>query len=73
LAEVLDTGCCGGAGLFAAAKCDMWAAVCPNRAEYLFWDGFHPTETASELAALALVADPGHYVHPINITRLAAL
>jgi prepilin-type processing-associated H-X9-DG protein len=47
--------------------------VCPNRRNYLFWDGFHPTETASSEAALALFADPGMYVHPINITRLAAL
>ncbi|KAM0846274.1 hypothetical protein ACQ4PT_055765 [Festuca glaucescens] len=71
--KVLDTGCCGGAGLLGPAKCDMSATLCPNRAAYLFWDGFHPTETASEVAALALFADPGRYVHPINITRLAAL
>ncbi|KAM0882667.1 hypothetical protein ACQ4PT_032173 [Festuca glaucescens] len=73
LADVLDTGCCGGSGLLGPAKCDMSATLCPNRAAYLFWDGFHPTETASAVAALALFADPGRYVHPINITRLAAL
>ncbi|KAM0882665.1 hypothetical protein ACQ4PT_032173 [Festuca glaucescens] len=71
--NVLDTGCCGGSGLLGPAKCDMSATLCPNRAAYLFWDGFHPTETASAVAALALFADPGRYVHPINITRLAAL
>ncbi|CAM0903366.1 unnamed protein product [Alopecurus aequalis] len=70
---VLDTGCCGGAGPSGAGKCNRWASVCPNRGNYLFWDGFHPTETASQLAAFAHFADPGRYVHPINITRLAAL
>ncbi|KAK1684633.1 hypothetical protein QYE76_045481 [Lolium multiflorum] len=71
--KVLDTGCCGGAGILGPAKCDKLATLCPNRAAYLFWDGFHPTETASAVAALALLADSGRYVHPINITRLAAL
>jgi len=70
---VLDTGCCGGAGRSGEGKCTMFASVCPNRDNYLFWDGFHPTQAASAEAALALVADPGLYVHPINITRLAAL
>ena len=70
---VLDTGCCGGAGRSGAGKCDRRARLCPNRQNYLFWDGFHPTEAASAVAALALFADPGRYVHPINITWLAAL
>jgi lysophospholipase L1-like esterase len=73
LADVVDTGCCGGAGILGPAKCDRSATLCPDRAAYLFWDGFHPTETASAVAALALFADSGRYVHPINITRLAAL
>lgn len=71
--NVVDTGCCGGAGILGPAKCDKSATLCPDRAAYLFWDGFHPTETASAVAALALFADSGRYVHPINITRLAAL
>ncbi|XP_047063962.1 GDSL esterase/lipase At5g45670-like [Lolium rigidum] len=71
--NVVDTGCCGGAGILGPAKCDRSATLCPDRAAYLFWDGFHPTETASAVAALALFADSGRYVHPINITRLAAL
>uniref|UniRef100_A0ACD5UTC8 Uncharacterized protein n=1 Tax=Avena sativa TaxID=4498 RepID=A0ACD5UTC8_AVESA len=71
---VLDTGCCGGSGRFGAAnKCDKLATLCPTRADYLFWDGFHPTETASAVPALAIFADPGMYVHPINISTLAAL
>jgi prepilin-type processing-associated H-X9-DG protein len=70
---VLDTGCCGGAGESRKGKCTMLASVCPNRGNYLFWDGFHQTEAASSETALALFADPGLYVHPINITRLAAL
>ncbi|KAK1684631.1 hypothetical protein QYE76_045479 [Lolium multiflorum] len=54
-------------------KCTKFASVCPNRDNYLFWDGFHPTQAASAEAAFALVADQGLYVHPINLTRLAAL
>ncbi|XP_047063077.1 GDSL esterase/lipase At1g71691-like [Lolium rigidum] len=70
---VLDTGCCGGAGLSGDGKCTKFASLCPNRDNYLFWDGFHPTQAASAEAAFALATDPGLYVRPINITRLAAL
>jgi len=64
----LDTACCGG-----ASKCDASATVCPNRANFMFWDGFHPTTAASALAAFALFTDDGRFVHPMNVGQLAVL
>ncbi|KAK8673336.1 hypothetical protein V6N13_111679 [Hibiscus sabdariffa] len=34
--------------------CNQTASFCSNRDEYLFWDRFHPSQRASELAALTL-------------------
>jgi hypothetical protein len=68
---VLDTACCG-TGDFGAGACNISAPLCPNRSSYLFWDGFHPTETATNLTALELFSDPGLFVHPVNVEQLVA-
>ncbi|KAG8065753.1 hypothetical protein GUJ93_ZPchr0004g39392 [Zizania palustris] len=65
---VLDKACCGGAGV-----CNLTATLCPDRGGYLFFDGYHPTDAASGVAARDLFADPGIFVHPINVQQLAAL
>ncbi|KAF4350558.1 hypothetical protein G4B88_030091 [Cannabis sativa] len=59
--------CCGDGESF----CIPHAKLCPNRHEYLFWDLFHPTETASELAAVTLFSGPPSFVYPINFAQLA--
>jgi hypothetical protein len=51
--------------------CDKNANLCLNRHEYLFWDLFHPTMTASKLAALTLYAGEPRFVSPINFKQLA--
>ncbi|KAI3784541.1 hypothetical protein L1987_43641 [Smallanthus sonchifolius] len=47
----VKTACCGNG----TTDCNVGVNLCWNRDEFLFWDKFHPTEKASELAALALV------------------
>ncbi|WVY89025.1 hypothetical protein V8G54_037876, partial (chloroplast) [Vigna mungo] len=43
--EVGDRGCCGTGTLEVALTCNRLDATCPNVLEYVFWDGFHPTES----------------------------
>ena len=68
----VKTACCG-SGLFnGAGDCKEGANLCSNRGDFLFWDKFHPTETASELAALTLAYGEGaEYVTPMNFSSLA--
>lgn len=47
--------------------------LCPNRDEYLFWDMFHPTEHAAELAALALYGGLPPLVGPMNFSQLVEI
>ncbi|KAE8794376.1 GDSL esterase/lipase [Hordeum vulgare] len=70
---VLDTACCAGSGKFGTGGCNASAVLCPNRANFVFWDGFHPTEYASSLAAFVLFNGGGKFVGPINVEQLAAL
>ncbi|XP_044970448.1 GDSL esterase/lipase At1g71691-like [Hordeum vulgare subsp. vulgare] len=70
---VLDTACCAGAGRFGEGQCNSSATLCPNRANFMFWDGFHPTDAAASLAALEIFTDTGNYLHPMNVGQLAAL
>ncbi|CAL5197431.1 unnamed protein product [Lathyrus oleraceus] len=46
------------------------ANLCPNRDDYLFWDWFHPTEKASELAAETLFTGGKEFVLPKNFSQL---
>jgi len=43
--EVADRGCCGTGTLEVALTCNHLDATCPNVLDYVFWDGFHPTES----------------------------
>ncbi|KAK7376180.1 hypothetical protein VNO78_35034 [Psophocarpus tetragonolobus] len=47
------------------------ANLCANRKDFLFWDWFHPTEIASELAAKTLFGGGNDFVTPINFSQLA--
>ncbi|KAL8027902.1 hypothetical protein ABFS82_14G123800 [Erythranthe guttata] len=69
--EKVDSACCGFGYLNAAGPCNKTATLCPKRDKYLFWDMFHPTQKASELAALTLYTGPLYYVSPINFSQLA--
>ncbi|KAJ0256511.1 GDSL esterase/lipase EXL2 [Hirschfeldia incana] len=45
--KVSNLGCCGTGLIEVTALCNNYtAAVCPVRSDYVFWDSFHPTETA---------------------------
>ncbi|XVE82411.1 hypothetical protein DITRI_Ditri16bG0002400 [Diplodiscus trichospermus] len=62
----IAAACCGN-GTY---PCNQNATLCANRDEYLFWDRFHPTERASELAALTLFGASKSLVAPMNFSQL---
>ncbi|CAI0468967.1 unnamed protein product [Linum tenue] len=63
--------CCGQGALNAQAPCTPTASLCPIRDDYLFWDLFHPTQKAAQLAAVTLYSGPPFFVAPINFKQLA--
>ncbi|XWS12297.1 hypothetical protein CRYUN_Cryun37aG0077300 [Craigia yunnanensis] len=50
--------------------CGSFSRVCPDRTKYVFWDPFHPTESANLIMAKTVVDGDLNYVSPINIRQL---
>ncbi|XP_020209216.1 GDSL esterase/lipase At5g55050 [Cajanus cajan] len=67
------SACCGSGYLNGQVGCikAQNASLCAKRKEFLFWDWFHPTEIASELAAKTLFGGGIEFVSPINFSQLA--
>ncbi|AAF97292.1 Hypothetical protein [Arabidopsis thaliana] len=70
--EVVDKGCCGVGRNNGQITCLPLQTPCPDRTKYLFWDAFHPTETANILLAKSNFYSRA-YTYPINIQELANL
>ncbi|GLT71266.1 hypothetical protein SLA2020_432990 [Shorea laevis] len=69
----IQQACCGKGRFNATTRCEPDANLCPDRDEYMFWDQFHPTEFASQIAAALLYAGPQQIVAPINFGQLYML
>ncbi|KAL5706273.1 hypothetical protein ACHQM5_024467 [Ranunculus cassubicifolius] len=67
----LKSACCGNGTYNGEFPCTKDATLCPTRGEYLFWDMFHPTETAATLAAQNLYNGTA-FVTPINFEQLSS-
>ncbi|CAN6311569.1 unnamed protein product [Urochloa humidicola] len=48
--------CCGFIGLESGVLCNFMSPVCDNPAQYVFWDGYHPTERAYKIMIGELIA-----------------
>ncbi|XP_048128353.1 GDSL esterase/lipase At4g28780-like [Rhodamnia argentea] len=68
----VKSACCGSGALNAEGICDPNARLCLKRHEYLFWDLYHPTHTASKLAAVTLFTGGPRYVTPMNFSQLVS-
>lgn len=68
----VDKACCGEGLLNAEKTCTPQANLCSERDRYLFWDLYHPTQYASQLAAATLYNGGPQFVTPINFAQLAA-
>lgn len=66
-----DSACCRVAGKHGGkVPCVFFAGVCRDRTKYLFWDAYHPTETANLIIAKFFLNGDGRYVSPMNIRQL---
>jgi hypothetical protein len=44
--KIGDRGCCGTGKIEVTYLCNHLDPICPNDLDYVFWDSFHPTESA---------------------------
>ncbi|XVF40042.1 hypothetical protein PTKIN_Ptkin01aG0080600 [Pterospermum kingtungense] len=51
--------------------CGSFSRVCPDRSKYVFWDPFHPTDSANEIMAKIILDGDLNYVSPMNVRQLA--
>ncbi|KAI4327805.1 hypothetical protein L6164_020223 [Bauhinia variegata] len=68
-----ESACCGLGKFNGEGPCSQLnhTDLCKNRTDHLFWDWFHPSEKASELAALTLFQGGSQFMTPINFSQLA--
>ncbi|XP_009593843.2 GDSL esterase/lipase At5g33370-like isoform X1 [Nicotiana tabacum] len=72
--EEVESACCGTGPSKGSSKCTPKSDLCEKRDKYLFWDWFHPTQKASEMAALSLLYATGQeFVTPLNFSTLASI
>ncbi|GAA0179881.1 hypothetical protein Leryth_018407 [Lithospermum erythrorhizon] len=72
--EVVDKGCCGVGRNNGEVTCLPLQQACADRTKYLFWDAFHPTESANILLAKnSFSSNSKSFAYPMNIQQLAML
>ena len=70
--SVVDKGCCGVGRNNGQITCLPYQTPCQNRTNYLFWDAFHPTESANLMYARKMYGSTSPSdVYPMNIQQLA--
>lgn len=68
---VSNVGCCA---VNEVGQCHLDRAPCKNRTEYVFWDGFHPTEALNRItASRSYSAFSPADTYPMDISRLVQL
>ncbi len=69
-----DVACCGAGGEYRGAlSCTPLVSMCDDRANYVFWDPYHPSDKANVLLATTFYYGDTNYVRPMNIAQLAAM
>ncbi|WVY94866.1 hypothetical protein V8G54_033954 [Vigna mungo] len=72
--RVTNAGCCGVGRNNGQITCLPFQPPCRNRKAYLFWDAFHPTESANAIIARrAYNAQSASDAYPVDINRLAQI
>ncbi|RDX84501.1 GDSL esterase/lipase [Mucuna pruriens] len=71
--NVIDTACCGLGRNRGQLICLPLEIPCINRNQYVFWDAFHPTESAIYVFAWRAVHGPPDDSYPINIQQMALI
>ncbi|XP_028796823.1 GDSL esterase/lipase At1g71250-like [Neltuma alba] len=71
--SVIDRGCCGIGRNQGQITCLPLQVPCLNRGQYVFWDAFHPTQSAAYVLSWRAVNGPPSDSYPINIQQMALL
>ncbi|KAK9936682.1 hypothetical protein M0R45_013510 [Rubus argutus] len=68
---VSNVGCCS---VNEVGQCKFHQTPCKNRTEYVFWDGFHPTEALNRITAIRSYSafNPAD-TYPMDISQLVQL
>ncbi|KAK4439783.1 GDSL esterase/lipase [Sesamum alatum] len=67
------SACCGLGKLRAKFPCTPLALFCSERSAHLFWDVYHPTETAARIFIDMLWRGSGNYTFPMTVEELIAI
>ncbi|RWW19639.1 hypothetical protein GW17_00016290, partial [Ensete ventricosum] len=66
--------CCGNGGQYQGIiPCGPLSSMCEDRAGYVFWDPYHPSEAANLFLAKYIVDGDSKYISPMNLRRLLQL
>lgn len=71
--SVVDRACCGFGRNRGQISCLPLQLPCLSRERYLFWDAFHPTESAVYVFAWRAVNGPPNDVYPMNIKQMSVV
>ncbi|CAN8239315.1 unnamed protein product [Cochlearia groenlandica] len=71
--SVVDRACCGIGRNQGQITCMPMQSPCPNRAQYVFWDAFHPTQTANSILVRRAFYGPPSDVYPVNVQQMTLL
>lgn len=56
--QVVDKGCCGTGDLEVSILCNQYTPVkCANVSDHIFWDSYHPTESAYKALVSPLLGE----------------
>lgn len=66
----IKEACCGLGNLKADIPCIPISTYCSNRKNHLFWDLYHPTETASGIFANVIYSGSQQFTTPMNVEQL---
>ncbi|KAM0043528.1 putative triacylglycerol lipase [Helianthus debilis subsp. tardiflorus] len=70
--EVTNKACCGQGPYNGMGLCNALSHLCPDRAKYVYWDGYHPTERANRLIVKELF-NGTKYMKPMNLSTLMSI
>ncbi|CAL4922331.1 unnamed protein product [Urochloa decumbens] len=69
--EVADSACCYAGGRFGGlVPCGPTSRYCADRAKYVFWDPYHPSDAANALIARRILDGGPADISPVNVRQL---
>ncbi|KAI3732309.1 hypothetical protein L1987_63513 [Smallanthus sonchifolius] len=70
--DMTNKACCGQGPYNGLGLCTAFSNLCSDRAKYVYWDGYHPTERANRLVVQEIF-NGTKYMKPMNLSTLMSL